>query len=50
GEEEKMSFTANKNLRKDAYLKLYYKPIKGVTTFEEVSLDKIPSKAADKLH
>ncbi|MBC1470337.1 YxeA family protein [Listeria seeligeri] len=50
GEEKRISFTADKNLRKGAYLKLYYKPIKGVTTFEEVSQDKLPSKAADKLN
>lgn len=50
GEEKRISFTADKNLRKGAYLKLYYKPVKGVTTFEEVSQDKLPSKAADKLN
>lgn len=50
GHEEKMSFTADKNLRKDAYLRVYYKKLKGVTTFEEVTLKQIPQKAAKKLH
>ncbi|AHI56867.1 YxeA family protein [Listeria ivanovii] len=50
GEEEKMNFKADKNLRKGAYLRLYYKNFKGVTTFEEVTPEQVPNKAAEKLN
>lgn len=50
GKEKEVTFTADKNLRKGAYLKLYYKKSKGVTTFEEVSSKNVPAKAAEKLN
>lgn len=49
GQARDLDFTASKQLRKDAYLKVYYKKGKGVTTFEEVQKNKLPAKAAAKL-
>ncbi|MBC1376615.1 YxeA family protein [Listeria sp. FSL L7-0091] len=46
---KEVSFKADKNLRKGAYLKLYYKKLKGVTSFEEVSEKEVPAKAVENL-
>ncbi|MGE7624742.1 YxeA family protein [Viridibacillus sp. NPDC096237] len=49
GEEKKFEFTASKNLRKDAYLMLYVKDGKGVSSYDEVKLSDIPKEAQAKL-
>lgn len=49
GKETEVTFSADKNLRKGAYLKLYIKEDKGVTSYEEVPEKEVPSKAAEKL-
>ncbi|MFF2890118.1 YxeA family protein [Paenibacillus sp. NPDC057967] len=45
GEVAKLPFTAAKQLREGAYLKLYVKEGKGVTSYHEVSFDDIPEAA-----
>lgn len=42
GNKEVLTFTANKPLREDAYLRLYVKDEKGVTSYEEVSVEDLP--------
>ncbi|MFJ8461587.1 YxeA family protein [Lysinibacillus xylanilyticus] len=49
GSEKTLDFTAIKSLRKNAYLRLYVKD-KGVSSYEEVKQDEIPSKALEKLN
>ncbi|MFJ7951961.1 YxeA family protein [Lysinibacillus sp. NPDC096418] len=49
GKERTLKFSATKNLRKDAYLKLYVKGGKGVSSYDEVQFDEIPTKAQEKL-
>lgn len=49
GKEEKLKFSATKNLRKDAYLKLYVKGGKEVSSYDEVQFDEIPTKVQEKL-
>ncbi|KRG15744.1 uncharacterized protein (TIGR01655 family) [Lederbergia galactosidilyticus] len=49
GEEATLEFFALKELRKDAYLILYYKDKKGVTSYQEVNEEDIPEKALEKL-
>ncbi|MEH6943255.1 YxeA family protein [Bacillus sp. JJ722] len=48
GKEKMMEFTADKNLRKDAFLRVYYNDKKGVTSWEEVKKEDIPKKAQKK--
>jgi uncharacterized protein (TIGR01655 family) len=50
GEEKELDFSAIKNLRKGAYLKIYTKPVKGVTSYEEVKKADIPEKAQAKVN
>lgn len=50
GEGKDISFTATHNLRKDAYLKVTDNKVKGVTNWEEVQKNDLPSKAKDKLN
>ncbi|EAD7213048.1 YxeA family protein [Listeria monocytogenes] len=50
GKETEVTFSADKELRKGAYLKLYIKEDKGVTSFEEVPEKEVPAKAAEKLN
>lgn len=45
GEAAKLPFTAAKQLREGAYLKLFVKEGKGVTSYQEVSFDEIPAAA-----
>ncbi|MFD0589494.1 YxeA family protein [Paenibacillus sp. GCM10027627] len=45
GKEEKLPFSAAKQLREGAYLKLFVKEGKGVTSYQEVSFDEIPEAA-----
>lgn len=40
-----LEFTANKNLRKDAYLKMYVKKEDQVSSYDEVKIEEIPKKA-----
>ncbi|MBC1550665.1 YxeA family protein [Listeria cossartiae] len=49
GKETEVTLSADKNLRKGAYLKIYSKKDKGVTSFEEVAEKEVPTKAAEKL-
>ncbi|EUJ33296.1 hypothetical protein MFLO_04130 [Listeria floridensis FSL S10-1187] len=49
GDSKELAFTAQKNLRNGAYLKIYYKKDKGVTSYEEVSKNDLPEKASAKL-
>lgn len=49
GNEKTMEFTAQKNLRKEAFLRVYYSSKKGVTSWEEVEKDELPAKAKEKL-
>lgn len=38
-----------KNLRKEAFLRIYHSDKKGVTAWEEVQKDKFPTKVEEKL-
>lgn len=49
GKEKTLEFKADKNLRKDAFLRIYYSEKKGVKSWEEVKKDEIPTKAKEKL-
>lgn len=49
GQEKTVTFTAQKQLREHAYLTLFLKDDKGVTSYEEVTIDNIPTKASEKL-
>ncbi|EMA6342296.1 YxeA family protein [Bacillus cytotoxicus] len=49
GKEKTMEFTAQKNLRKEAFLRIYYSDKKGVTAWEEVQKDELPAKVKEKL-
>ncbi|MEY8458672.1 YxeA family protein [Lactococcus ileimucosae] len=50
GNEKEVSFTAQHNLRKNAYLKLTDNKVKGITSWEEVQEKDLPSKAKEKLN
>lgn len=45
GETILLEFTAQKNLRKDAYLKMYVKNGNEVSSYDEVKFENIPKKA-----
>lgn len=47
--EKEIEFTAHKNLRKDAFLRVYHSDKKGVTAWEEVKKDELPAKVKEKL-
>lgn len=49
GNERNVDFYSSKNLRNDAYLKIYYKNKKGVTSYEEVKQSEVPEKALQKI-
>ncbi|WP_439740722.1 YxeA family protein [Bacillus pseudomycoides] len=49
GKEKEMKFTAVKNLRKEAFLRVFYSDKKGVTAWEEVKKDELPAKVKEKL-
>lgn len=49
GKEKDLEFTAQKNLRKEAFLRVYYSDKKGVTAWEEVKKDELPTKVKEKL-
>ena len=44
-----LEFTAQKNLRKSAYLKMYVKKDDQVSSYDEVKLEEIPQKAQKQL-
>jgi len=49
GSETTVTFTAQKQLRENAYLTLFLKDDKGVTSYQEVKEDELPKKASEKL-
>lgn len=49
GNQKIFTFTANKQLRENAYLMLFVKEDKGVTSYQEVSIEKIPKKSIEML-
>lgn len=49
GERTTLGFTADKQLREKAYLRLYVKVGKGVTSYQEVTQEELPEKVKDKL-
>ncbi|WP_459501664.1 YxeA family protein [Bacillus sp. C1] len=49
GKEKELEFTAPKNLRKEAFLRIYYSEKKGVKSWEEVKKDELPAKVKEKL-
>ncbi|EPC8408975.1 YxeA family protein [Bacillus thuringiensis] len=49
GKEKELQFIAQKNLRKEAFLRVYHSDKKGVTAWEEVQEDELPKKAKEKL-
>ncbi|PEI39582.1 YxeA family protein [Bacillus pseudomycoides] len=49
GKEKEMEFTAVKNLRKEAFLRVFYSDKKGVAAWEEVKKDELPVKVKEKL-
>ncbi|MFB5545234.1 MULTISPECIES: YxeA family protein [Bacillus cereus group] len=50
GKEKELEFFAQKNLRKDAFLLVYYSEEKGVKSWEEVKKDDLPAKVKEKLN
>ncbi|WP_142327999.1 YxeA family protein [Bacillus cereus] len=49
GKEKELEFIAQKNLRKEAFLRVYHLDKKGVTAWEEVQEDELPKKVKEKL-
>ncbi|PEI52187.1 hypothetical protein COE78_24840 [Bacillus pseudomycoides] len=51
GKEKELKFDAQKNLRKEAFLRVYYsdKEGEGVSAWEEVKKDELPAKVKEKL-
>lgn len=49
GEEMTVEFSAQKNLRHDAYLMLYMKDGNEVTSYDEVQFDDLPKAVQEKL-
>ncbi|ANN35501.1 hypothetical protein A9498_29235 (plasmid) [Bacillus thuringiensis serovar coreanensis] len=52
GKEKELEFNAQKNLRKEAFLRVYYSDKKGeegVSAWEEVKKDELPAKVKGKL-
>lgn len=48
GKEEELTFTAGKELRRDAYLRIYVKKDQ-VSSYQEVQAEELPEKAKQKL-
>lgn len=48
GNERTLEFSASKQLRQGAYLKLYHTPLRGVTYWEEVTFDQLPVAVQQK--
>lgn len=49
GQEKKLTFTAQKQLRENAYLTLFVKDDKEVTSYQEVSKEELPKKVSEKI-
>jgi conserved hypothetical protein TIGR01655 len=49
GQEKDLEFTAQHNLRHDAYLKITWNHKNGVTSWEEVQKKDVPEKSLDKI-
>lgn len=49
GQSQVVNFSAQKNLRQGAYLKVYYKDNKGITSYEEVQETDVPAKAKEQM-
>lgn len=49
GGQKTVTFTAQKQLRENAYLSLFVKDSKGVTSYQEVKKADLPKKASEKL-
>lgn len=49
GEEKTLKFSAQKNLRQDAYLQLYVKKEAEVTSYDEVQFNELPVKVQEQL-
>jgi uncharacterized protein (TIGR01655 family) len=50
GNDKELKFMATKNLRKEAYLLVYYSDDKGVTSWQEVKEEEVSEKALKKLN
>lgn len=50
GEEKTLIFTAQKQLREEAYLRVYVKEEDQVTSYQEVQADELPEKAVEELN
>lgn len=50
GKEKELEFSAQKNLRKDSFLLVYYSEEKGVKSWEEVEKDNLPTKVKGTLN
>ncbi|MED4072710.1 YxeA family protein [Priestia endophytica] len=48
GEAKTVTFTSQTPLRQQAYLELFIKNDKGVTSYEEINEDKVPQKVKEK--
>ncbi|AQY39117.1 YxeA family protein [Bacillus thuringiensis] len=49
GKEKQLEFTADKNLRKKAFLRVHHSNKKGVVAWEEVKNEELPAKVKEKL-
>lgn len=49
GNQKTLTFTADKQLRENAYLLLFVKDGKGVTSYQEVTVEELPEKVAKVL-
>lgn len=49
GNKKELTFTSGHELRKDAYINLFWKKNKGVTSYQEVQKEDIPEKALNEL-
>lgn len=49
GRQKTLTFTAQKQLRENAYLILFVKDDKGVTSYQEVKKQELPKKVSEKL-
>ncbi|MDZ5608097.1 YxeA family protein [Bacillus pseudomycoides] len=49
GIEKKIEFTEHRKLRNDAFLRIYHSDDSGVTSWEEVQIDDLPTKVKEKL-
>ncbi len=49
GKEKELKFDAQKKLRKEAFLRVYYSDKKGVSAWEELKKNELPAKVKEKL-